>query len=122
MSGTTPCLEASEPYNNGYVTTVTRACGAQRPQTTPVPLSSLHTVRVIHPFHPLSGQEVEVLCVYQRLPEADIYIRASNGTTMCLALSLTDYVPSEQPPDNGQLLTWEGIRSIARIFTQKRTG
>lgn len=63
-----------------------------------------------------------MLCIYQRLPEADIYIRASNGLMMCLALSLTDYVPREGPTDNSQLLTWEGLRSIAGMFAQKRSG
>jgi hypothetical protein len=54
------------------------------------------------------------------LPEADLYIQAANGMTMCLAISLTDYATPGKESTNNQLLTWEGLRAIAQLFGQKQ--
>jgi hypothetical protein len=80
----------------------------------------LHEVTITHPFHPLRGQPVQVLCVYQRLPEADLYVQAADGATFCIAMSLTDYGGASDSVQATHRLTWQGLREIAQFIQHKR--
>ncbi len=98
---------------------MTRGLSEQRRQNTPVSPAVLPEVTVIHPFHPLRGQRVKVLCVYQHLPEAILYVQPEEGNTLRIAVSLTDYAGESGAADPAQLLTWQGLQHIAR-FMQRR--
>ncbi|MGB7340846.1 MAG: DUF5372 family protein, partial [Phototrophicaceae bacterium] len=82
---------------------------------------SSHQVTVTHPFHPLRGQQVTVLCIYQRSNEPDLYIETATGMTMCLAMSLTDYELQVSAQPVVHLLTGDGLLQIANFIKQKKT-
>ena len=95
---------------------------AQRKQTIPTSHSSFHTVQITHPFHPLRGQTVEVLYIYQRQPEPDLFIQCANGMTLCVGMSWTDYAGSSEVGGKPRgLLTWQSLREISR-FIERRQG
>ena len=59
-------------------------------QTTPLSQGSSGFVTVIHPYHPLCGQAVEIIRV-RRGDDPDLIIRHPDGFHMAIAMSCTDY-------------------------------
>jgi hypothetical protein len=76
-------------------------------------------VTVIHPHHPLCGQQVEIIRV-RRGPDPDLIIRHVDGYHGAIAASWTTYASapdaasSEKPP----LLDLEGLCQLARVIEQ----
>ncbi len=74
---------------------------------------------VIHPHHPLCGQQVEIIRV-RRGPDPDLIIRHIDGYHGAIAASWTSYastpevLSAEQPP----LLDLEGLCQLARFVEQ----
>jgi hypothetical protein len=77
-------------------------------------------VTITHPFHPLQGQEVEVVSLYHREGEPDLRIRLPDGSQALIALSATDDaravpVAVSQPPP---LLDWAGLRQMSQLLAR----
>jgi len=76
-------------------------------------------VTVTHPYHPLCGQQVEILRV-RRGPDPDLIIRHLDGYHGAIAASWTTYasapgaLPAEKPP----LLDLEGLHLLVRLVEQ----
>jgi hypothetical protein len=76
-------------------------------------------VTVTHPYHPLYGQQVEIIRV-RRGSDPDLIIRQSDGYHGAIAASWTSYasaeeaLASEKPP----LLDLEGLCDLARYVEQ----
>jgi len=76
-------------------------------------------VTVIHPYHPLSGQQVEIIRI-RRGADPDLIIGHLDGYHGAIAASWTTYasapgaLPAEQPP----LLDLEGLQLLARVVEQ----
>jgi hypothetical protein len=51
------------------------------------------TVRIIHPFHPLCGQSIDVVSRGKHWGEDRVIYRASNGTLPSIAAAFTDMDP-----------------------------
>ena len=74
---------------------------------------------VTHPYHPLCGQQVEILRV-RRGPDPDLIIRHLDGYHGAIAASWTTYasapgaLPAEKPP----LLDLEGLHLLVRLVEQ----
>ena len=77
---------------------------------------------ITHPFHPLRGQQAEVVRI-RRGRDPDLIIRLSNGHHTAVAMSLTDYAltpalePSSGPPP---LLALEGLRQVVKFIDRLR--
>jgi Family of unknown function (DUF5372) len=78
----------------------------------------LGLVTITHPFHPLCGQQVEVIRLRQGT-DPDLVIRLPNGQHAALAMSSTDYAnppgldrPSTPPPLLDLLALFEIIERI----------
>jgi hypothetical protein len=76
-------------------------------------------VTITHPFHPLRGQQVEVIHI-RRGRDPDLIIRLPNGIHAAVAMSLTDYAqPSpdiDLSPDPPPLLDIEGLRQVVQFI------
>ena len=74
---------------------------------------------VIHPHHPLSGQQVEIIRI-RRGADHDLIIRHLDGYHGAIAASWTTYasapgaLPAEKPP----LLDLEGLHLLAHLVEQ----
>ena len=74
---------------------------------------------VIHPHHPLYGQQVEIIRVRQG-PDPDLIIQHVDGYHGAIAASWTTYasasgvLPTEKPP----LLDLEGLHLLAHLVEQ----
>ena len=74
---------------------------------------------VIHPHHPLSGQQVEIIRI-RRGADPDLIIRHLDGYHGAIAASWTTYasapgaLPAEKPP----LLDLEGLHLLVRLVEQ----
>ena len=91
-------------------------------QTTPLSQPSLGLVTITHPFHPLRGQQVEVVNI-RRGRDPDLIIRLPNGTHAAVAMSLTNYAPTpdiELPPDPPPLLDIDGLRQVVQFIDRLR--
>jgi hypothetical protein len=87
----------------------------EHPQhTTPLSNEVLEFVTIIHPCHPLNGQQVEVVRV-RRGSDPDLIVRLPDGRHAAVAMSLTSYVRStdnEQLEARLHLLDLNGLRQI----------
>jgi len=76
-------------------------------------------VTVIHPHHPLYGQQVEIMRI-RRGADPDLIIRHLDGYHGAIAASWTTYastaeaLSTERPP----LLDLEGLHQLARLVEQ----
>src|SRR2546425_8455431 len=76
-------------------------------------------VTVIHPYHPLYGQQVEIIRI-RRGADPDLIIRHLDGYHGAIAASWTSYastpdaLPSAKPP----LLDLEGLCQLACVIEQ----
>jgi hypothetical protein len=79
-------------------------------------------VTITHPFHPLRGQQVEVIFI-RRGRDPDLIIRLPNGNHTAVAMSLTDYAPTPAlDPSSGPppLLALEGLRQVVKFIDRLR--
>ena len=87
--------------------------------TTPSSQSSLGiVVTITHPFHPLHGQQAEVIRVRRGL-DPDLIIRLPDGCHAAIAASSTDYAgapPEEPPPGPPPLLDLHGLWQIVQLL------
>ncbi len=77
---------------------------------------------ITHPFHPLRGQQVEVIHI-RRGRDPDLIIRLPNGIHAAVAMSLTDYAPTpdiDLSPDPPPLLDIDGLRQIVQFIDRLR--
>ncbi len=75
-------------------------------------------VTIIHPCHPLNGQQVEVVRV-RRGPDPDLIVRLPDGRHAAVAMSLTSYAgPTENEwlDDQLHLLDLDGLRQIVAFL------
>ena len=73
---------------------------------------------ITHPFHPLRGQQVEVITI-RRGSDPDLIIRHPDGFHAAVAMSSTDYgLPPNSGPAFGpfHLLDVEGLRQAAHLI------
>lgn len=87
--------------------------------TTPSSQPSLgRVVTITHPFHPLHGQQAEVIRVRRGL-DADLIIRLPDGCHAAIAASSTDDAgapPEEPPPGPPPLLDLHGLWQIVQLL------
>jgi hypothetical protein len=79
-------------------------------------------VTVTHPFHPLCGQQVEVVRI-RRGADPIIIIQHSDGFHAGIAMSWTDYATassSELSPTPPHLLDFDGLCQIAQLIDHIR--
>ena len=79
-------------------------------------------VTVTHPFHPLCGQQVEVVRI-RRGADPIIIIRHPDGFHAAIAMSWTDYAASpssELPSTPPHLLDFDGLCQIAQLIDHIR--
>ena len=72
---------------------------------------------VTHPFHPLRGQQVEIIRV-RRAADPDLIIRLADGRHIAIAASWTDYYGPDEPPTQRpavHLLDGDGLRQAAQL-------
>jgi Family of unknown function (DUF5372) len=76
-------------------------------------------VRVIHPHHPLCGQQVEILRI-RRGPDPDLIIRHVDGYHGAIAASWTSYASAAETlaSEKPALLDLEGLCHLARRVEQ----
>jgi hypothetical protein len=75
-------------------------------------------VTIIHPCHPLNGQQVEVIRV-RRGPEPDLIVRLPDGRHAAVAENMTNYAGSTETEwldDRLHLLDLEGLRQIVAFL------
>ena len=74
---------------------------------------------VIHPHHPLYGQQVEIIRV-RRGPDPDLIIRQLDGSHGAIAASWTTYAsaPETLAPKKPPLLDLEGLCQLALLVEQ----
>jgi hypothetical protein len=53
------------------------------------------TVRITHPFHPLTGQSFELVSRSSHWGEERVIYRATDGTLPSIAVALTDLAPPD---------------------------
>jgi hypothetical protein len=78
----------------------------------------LEFVTVTHPYHPLNGQQVEVVRV-RRGSDPDLIVRLPDGRHAAVALSMTSYdgsTEAEWLDDRLHLLDLEGLRQIVAFL------
>jgi hypothetical protein len=78
----------------------------------------LEFVTIIHPYHPLNGQQVEVVRVRRGL-DPDLIVRLPDGRHAAVAMSLTSYAGStdnEQLEARLHLLDLNGLRQIVAFL------
>jgi hypothetical protein len=79
-------------------------------------------VTITHPYHPLCGQQVEVICV-RRGTDPDLVVRLPDGLHTAIAMSSTDYAA---PPDCDlpsvppHLLDLDGLCQIVQLIDHIR--
>src|SRR5688572_12348213 len=77
------------PYKRPVVLSDLRLMGSSQ-HTTPFCPSSLESVTITHPHHPLRGQRVLVVRIRQGI-DPDLIVQLPDGTHASLAMSSTDY-------------------------------
>jgi hypothetical protein len=76
----------------------------------------LEFVTIIHPYHPLNGQQVEVVRV-RRGSDPDLIVRLPDGRHAAVAMSMTSYAGStEWLDDRLHLLDLDGLRQIVAFL------
>ena len=98
------------------------ASSGSSPHTTPFSQSSLESVTITHPHHPLRGQRVMLVRIRQGV-DPDLIVQLPDGTHTALAMSSTDYAgtPAAAPPgDPTPLLALEGLRQVVRLVERCR--
>jgi uncharacterized protein DUF5372 len=53
------------------------------------------TVRITHPFHPLTGQSFELVSRSQHWGDERVIYRAADGRLPSIAVTLTDFAPPD---------------------------
>jgi Family of unknown function (DUF5372) len=79
-------------------------------------------VTILHPHHPLRGQQCEVIRV-RRGPKPDVILRLPDGSHAAIALSWTDYdnmAPPGQANAEFPLLELNGLRQAAQLIAHMR--
>jgi hypothetical protein len=92
-------------------------------QTTRLSDTPYAQVTITHPFHPLRGQQVEVLSVHDRAGEADLWVSLPDGTTALMAMNATDYATSEATMAmnrTGPRVDWVGLQALGRLLEPLR--
>jgi hypothetical protein len=82
----------------------------------------LGLVTITHPFHPLRGQQVEVVFI-RRGSDPDLIVRFPDGLHVAVAMSSTDYAapPDVDPPlDPPHLLDFDGLRQVVQLIDRLR--
>jgi hypothetical protein len=75
-------------------------------------------VTIIHPYHPLNGQQVEVIRVLQG-SDPDLIIRHPDGRHAAIAMSLTSYAgqtETEWLDERLHLLDLDGLRQVVAFL------
>lgn len=78
------------------------------------------SVTVIHPYHPLYGQQVEIIQI-RRGADPDLIVRLPSGLHVAIAMSWTNYAraPDEALPTGApHLLAISGLRQVAQLIAQ----
>ena len=92
-------------------------------QTTPLCQCSSGFVTITHPYHPLCGQQVEIVRL-RRGTNPTLIIRDPKGRHMAVALEATDYLADEvnvaQAEGPTHLLDIEGLWHTAQFIKKMR--
>ena len=73
---------------------------------------------VTHPYHPLCGQQVEVIRV-RRGADPDLIVRLPSGLHLAIAMSWTNYASASDEPAPTvaiHLLEINGLRQMAQLI------
>jgi hypothetical protein len=79
-------------------------------------------VTITHPYHPLYGQQVEIIRV-RRGRDPDLVVRLPDGHHAAIAMSWTSSsppAPLEAPPITPHLLDLNGLRQIVQLLEHIR--
>jgi hypothetical protein len=79
-------------------------------------------VTITHPYHPLCGQQVEIVRV-RRGTDPDLIVRLADGLHVAIAMSWTDYAasPGLDPPSiPPHLLDFDGLCRAAQLIDRIR--
>jgi hypothetical protein len=71
---------------------------------------------VVHPFHPLYGQRLEVIAI-RRSADPDLVVRLPDGTAAAIARSLTSAEPGDAAAAAASptVLSPQGLRRLAAL-------
>lgn len=78
---------------------------------------------ITHPYHPLRGQQLPVVCIrHGACP--DVIVRLPDGSHAAVAVDATDYVldhlASRPSPATAHILDLQGLRQLAQRIDQLR--
>jgi Family of unknown function (DUF5372) len=80
-------------------------------------------VTITHPYHPLRGQPLPVVCV-RHGASPDVIVRLPDGSHAAVALSATDYaadfLASHPSAAASHLLDLQGLRQLAQLIDERR--
>ena len=82
----------------------------------------LESVTIIHPHHPLYGQQVAIVRI-RRGADPDLVVRLPDGTHAAIALRLTDFAAAtgaDLPGDATHLLALGGLRQVVQLLERLR--
>ena len=90
--------------------------------TTPSSQRPSQCVTITHPYHPLCGQQVEIVRIH-RGPDPDIVVQFPNGLRAVIAMSWTDYATPpgfDPPPTPPHLLDFDGLYQVVQLIDRIR--
>ena len=73
---------------------------------------------ITHPYHPLRGQQVEIIRIHHRGADPDLVIQYPDGLHAVIAMSWTDYIaPQGLDPPFGppHLLDFNGLHQAVQL-------
>ena len=78
---------------------------------------------ITHPYHPLCGQQVEIIRIHHRGADPDLVVQFPDGLHAAIAMSWTDYVTPrgfELPSAPPHLLDFDGLRQAIQLIDRIR--
>ncbi len=78
---------------------------------------------ITHPYHPLRGQQVEIIRIHHRGADPDLIIQFPDGLHAAIAMSWTDYITPQGldlPSDPLHLLDFNGLRQTVQLINRIR--
>ncbi|MCL5960361.1 MAG: Y4bD/Y4pK family protein [Chloroflexi bacterium] len=90
--------------------------------TTPSSQQSSGSVTITHPYHPLHGQQVELVRVRHGV-DPDLIVRLPDGRHAAISMYWTDYAGQLNPaprPIPTHLLDLEGLRQVIQFIDRIR--
>lgn len=92
-----------------------------KPSTTPFRDIEERTIRIIHPFHPLNGQEFEFITRKQTWGQDRVFYRNSEDKIVPIPASWTSICQDEpfvKQAAGRAFFTFENLKELSRLLTE----